>query len=137
MTKDEIKKALEICDDIYAPCDGCPYIHDGNCDNTLLADALALITEQEKEIKRLKVDFVTLECNYDKIYDEHKEHKTENENLKILNNKLCECTDYLKVQVKQAQIDVLNKAKEKLDSAPNGWAYTGYIDDLIKEVEKQ
>lgn len=37
---------------------------------------------------------------------------------------------------KQAQIDVLNKAKEKLDSAPNGWAYTGYIDDLIEEVEK-
>ena len=36
---------------------------------------------------------------------------------------------------KQAQIDILNKAKEKLDSAPNGWAYTGYIDELIEEVE--
>ena len=37
--------------------------------------------------------------------------------------------------VKQAQIDVLNKAKEKLDSAPNGWAYTTYIDELIEDVE--
>ena len=36
---------------------------------------------------------------------------------------------------KQAKIDILNKAKEKLDSAPNGWAYTGYIDELIEEVE--
>lgn len=43
----------------------------------------------------------------------------------------------LKAEVKQAKIDVLNKAKEKLDSAPNGWAYTGYIDDLIEEVEEQ
>lgn len=41
----------------------------------------------------------------------------------------------LEQQVKQAQIDILNKVKEKLDSAPNGWAYTGYIDDLIEEIE--
>ena len=41
----------------------------------------------------------------------------------------------LKAEVKQAQIDVLNKLKEKLDSAQNGWAYTTYIDELIEEVE--
>lgn len=40
-------------------------------------------------------------------------------------------------QVKQAKIDVLNKAKERLDSAPNGWAYTTYIDELIEEVENE
>lgn len=49
---------------------------------------------------------------------------------------LDEARAQLKTQ-KQAQIDVLNKAKEKLDSAPNGWAYTGYIDDLIEEVENE
>lgn len=32
-------------------------------------------------------------------------------------------------------IENLNKAKERLDSAPNGWAYTTYIDELIEEVE--
>ena len=37
--------------------------------------------------------------------------------------------------VKQAKIDVLNKAKERLDNAPNGWAYTTYIDEFIKEVQ--
>ena len=40
----------------------------------------------------------------------------------------------LRAKVKQAQIDILNKAKERLDSAPNGWAYTTYIDELIKGV---
>ena len=40
-------------------------------------------------------------------------------------------------QAKQAKIDVLNKAKERLDSAPNGWAYTTYIDELMEEVENE
>ena len=40
-------------------------------------------------------------------------------------------------QAKQAEIDVLNKAKERLDSAPNGWAYMTYIDELIEEVENE
>lgn len=47
----------------------------------------------------------------------------------------CRGIGKLRAEVKQAQIDVLNEAKEKLDSAPNGWAYTGYIDDLIEEVQ--
>ena len=35
---------------------------------------------------------------------------------------------------RQDTIDVLNKVKEKLNNTPNGWAYTTYIDELIKEV---
>lgn len=54
MTKDEIKKALEICADINLNCNDCPYDAVGNCTDTLCADALNLITEQEKEIERLK-----------------------------------------------------------------------------------
>ena len=34
---------------------------------------------------------------------------------------------------RQETIDVLNKVKEKLNNTPNGWAYTTYIDELIKE----
>lgn len=41
------------------------------------------------------------------------------------------------VEIKQAKIDVLNKAKEKLDSAPNGRAYMTYIDELIEEVKNE
>lgn len=53
MTKEDIKKALEMCIS-SAPCDNCPYHNDGRCSDTLKNDALNLITEQEKEIERLK-----------------------------------------------------------------------------------
>ena len=43
----------------------------------------------------------------------------------------------LKAEVKQAKIDILNKVKDVLDNAPNGWTYTTYIDELIEEIEKQ
>lgn len=53
MTKDEIKKALECCEK-YAYCKDCPcYTY---CEHELHKGALALITEQEKEIKRLKAE---------------------------------------------------------------------------------
>lgn len=38
-------------------------------------------------------------------------------------------------QVKRVQIDILNEVKRRLDRAPNGWAYTTYIDELIEEVQ--
>lgn len=80
---------------------------------------------------------------YDKGYGDISEYKAEIERLKDENCELTEklkarlTCDFVKTAQKQAQIDVLNEAKEKLDSAPNGWAYTGYIDDLIEEVENE
>ena len=73
-------------------------------------------------------------------YGDVSEYKSYIERLKS-NNGFLQCVishskDMMDEAVKQAQIDVLNKAKERLDSAPNGWAYTGYIDDLIEEVAK-
>lgn len=115
MTKDEIKKALEICTDIYAPCNGCPYEKCTNCDNTLHTDALNVIVEQEKEIELLK-----------------------DENCELTKKLEARLTcDFVRTAQKHAEIDILNEVKKRLDSAPNGWAYTGYIDDLIEEVEKQ
>ena len=55
--------------------------------------------------------------------------KAENKQLKT------ECAlldDELRI-ARQDTIDVLNKVKEKLNNTPNGWAYTTYIDELIKE----
>lgn len=49
MTKDEIKKALECCEK-YAYCKDCPCCT--YCGHELHKDALALIIEQEKEIKK-------------------------------------------------------------------------------------
>ncbi len=58
MNKDDIKKALESCvtyknvDCNNCPC--CPYDGQILCQDVLCKDALTLITEQEKEIERLK-----------------------------------------------------------------------------------
>lgn len=52
ITKDGVKKALAQCSD---NCIGCPYKPlDMPCQYQLKKDALDLITEQEKEIERLK-----------------------------------------------------------------------------------
>lgn len=56
MTKDEIKKALEICADDCYSCDDCPYDDVINCGNTLKNDVRELIVEQEKETERLKAE---------------------------------------------------------------------------------
>ena len=52
MTKEDIKKALELCikDE---DCVKCPYC-DRGCTRKLRKDSFALIIEQEKEIERLK-----------------------------------------------------------------------------------
>lgn len=98
-----------------------------------------------------KCDFKQGQCNayrhaktlIENGYGNISEYKAEIERLKAENCELTEklkarlTCDFVKTVQKQAQIDVLNEAKEKLDSAPNGWAYTGYIDDLIEEVQKQ
>ena len=118
MTKDEIKKALEICTDIYAPCNGCPYETSTSCDSTLHTDAIKLIIEQEKEIEKLKAEN-DANMKYIRMMGIQSHIKTSNE------------------QLKQAKIDTLNKVKDVLDNAPNGWAYTIYIDELINEVEDE
>lgn len=53
MTREEIKKALEMCADAF-PCEGCPYDDNfGKCVVRLKEDARSLIIKQEKEIERL------------------------------------------------------------------------------------
>lgn len=127
MTKDEIKKALEICTDIYAPCNGCPYEKCTNCDNTLHTDALNVIIEQEKEIERLRTTLG--QCNTEL-----------NSALESLKSQ-CREIGELKAEVKQSQIDVLNKVKDLMDKYYVFEGVCGYfIDDfkeLIKEVQDE
>lgn len=56
MTKEDIKKALEICADDCYSCDDCPYDDVINCGNTLKNDVYELIIKQEREIERLKAE---------------------------------------------------------------------------------
>ena len=90
-----------------------------------------------------------IEALHEAGYGDISEYKAEIEQLKAKNKsqerengflKYCQCLTHGvdgTSHIKKAQIDVLNKAKERLDSAPNGWAYTTYIDELIKEVQNE
>ena len=128
MTKDEIKKALEICTDIYAPCNGCPYEKCTNCDNTLHTDALNVIIEQEKEIERLRTTLG--QCNTEL-----------NSALESLKSQ-CREIGELKAEVKQAKIDVLNELKGRVrtsyvldDFILGNVVFSKDIDELIEEIE--
>lgn len=161
MNKDDIKKALKCCQDYdYESCVDCPYrTHGENCTNDILQDALNLITEQEKEIERVNKKLSEKEeyhrmtqalCHsyrndYWKTFQRLEEQQQENERLKAENDTNMQYIRMMGIQnhiktsnerVKQAKIDVLNELKEKLDSAPNGWAYTTYIDEMIEELQK-
>ena len=64
MNKDDIKKALAYCaSDSIADCKACPYADNGPfaCSIRMYKDALDLITEQEKEIERLRTTL--RQCN--------------------------------------------------------------------------
>ena len=83
-------------------------------------NAFERLKAQEREIEKLREDNIDLK---EELYELH-------DDLDIAMAKKDKT-------IKQAQIDVLNEAKDKLDSAPNGWAYTTYIDELIEEVEQK
>ena len=135
---------------------GCP-----DCDRKLvyaMGKGYGDVSEYKAEIERLRQEVRdtdkmarnTIEQyknNYDNAFERLKAQEREIDSLREdnidLKEELYELHDDLNIArakkdktIKQAQIDLLNKVKEKLDNAPNGWAYTGYIDDLIEEVEK-
>ena len=93
------------------------------CADELIKRGYGDVSEYKAEIERLKAEFKQLETNAEILA----------RGVRDLNHENYELTK----KVKQAKIDVLNKAKERLDSAPNGWAYTTYIDELIEEVENE
>ena len=102
------------------------------------------VLKQRLNDKYVEVD--NLNRDYRNAFERLKAQEREIERLKAENNtnmqyiRMMGIQSHIKTsteQVKQAQIDVLNKVKEKLDNAPNGWAYTTYIDELIEEVENE
>ena len=139
MTKDEIKKALECCETDW--CCVCPYYKYEGCETILKKDVLTLITEQEKEIERLKAEFKQLQTNAEILA----------RGVRDLNHENYELTE----KIKQAQIDVLNKVKDivfdylgvknikeaealsLLDSTLTYDVVTCGIDEIIKEVQDE
>lgn len=127
MTKEDIKDALQACSAINSPCVNCPYKDVENCYDTLNNDARELITEQEKEIERLRTTLG--------------QYNTElNSALESLKSQ-CREIGELKAATKQAQIDVLKELKTRHDYAIKNmgypWDISQQIDELIKEIENE
>ncbi len=124
MTNEEIKKSLQTCADAF-PCEGCPYDDNfGKCVVRLKEDARELIIKQEQEIAQLKADNARLTAKLGQVLlsiDTVKEM-----------NAMCNIDE----QRKRAVKDFAEKVKEKLSNAANGWAYTPYVDEILKEFEE-
>ena len=128
------KNNREVCQ--HTCCIKCKYCDDEDCMYSSCAYSLYRagygdVSEYKAEIERLKAENDSLNKKISEL-EQDLIHADENVFYRECDVKLAE--DKIK---KQAKIDILNKVKEKLDSAPNGWAYTGYIDDLIEEVENE
>ena len=127
MNKDDIKKALEFCANAF-PCEGCAYHDDLTCTDKLKTDALNVIIEQEQEIEKWKND-------YAKLQEQFAQYQMASDKEII-------------AQRKRAKIEVLNKLKERVETAIDAYFNLdsgGYylaegalddIDELIEEVEE-
>ena len=153
MTKQEqVKEILEVikhCGDYTnRDCAECDYRLYGECKNKKQCEAEALYNEGYRKVPFGATVLAPEERN-DEIREMHEILEgrdeliakvgilgRENYDLKAENKQLkTECAlldDELRI-ARQDTVNVLNKVKEKLNNAPNGWAYTTYIDELIKE----
>lgn len=140
MNIDDIKKALECCSNpSINPCKDCPYNKNDDfsyCNDKILKDTLNLITEQEKEIERLKDENKEncWKCIEAKRVTEEDYAKLQEEfaNYQIASDK------EMIAQVKQAKIDVLNKLKSLSiydDNYLDGYVFIDDIDKLLEEYE--
>lgn len=150
MTKDKIKKALEVCIDIYATCNDCLYNGVENCDDRMRTDVLKLIIEQDAEIERLRTTLGQCNTELNSALESLKrqcreigELKAKNEVLKVgvataFTNGFSIAREYVEKDIRRAQIDILNYLKEKCKFDGHTVAvYKNDIDELIKEIEEQ
>ena len=131
----------------HQPVIDVPYEKINDIAVALVKEGYGKVSEYKAEIERLKAKLneqsrksgilgynVTVEL----LDDEVSEHSVDCNDIekyaKQFRNRIISINEK---EIKQAKIDVLNKAKEKLNSASNGWAYTTYIDELIEEVEQK
>ena len=137
MTKEDIKKAFDICFAAQKSCNGCPLLglekqNGRGCKYNLFTSVFDLVNEQEKEIERLKA--------------ENEKYLDSIESVQAGRCRLrCQLTEQA---VKQAKIDVLNELKEKIVERMGDREYMGVkykqgvfseseIDEMIKEQLKK
>ena len=136
MTRDELKRAFDICLDTHG-CTDCPLLaleqqNGCDCRHNLFVSAIDLATEQEREIERLKDENARLTEKLGQVLlavDTVKEM-----------NAMCDIDD----QRKQAVKEFAGKIKAKLNaifgkticSDLDTEDITDIIDELLKEYEK-
>ena len=149
MNKDEIKKALQCCSAVgfETSCSDCPYPY--RC-NALSRDALNIITEQEKEIERLKRECnqqaeelakeqeACVECELEqslKLFARDKEVDRLGAKIKRIKNKM---KLVLEIEKKNAVKEFAEKLKVNAIclSATEKYHVCNLIDELLKEYEK-
>ena len=125
MNKDEIKKAFDICCSAQKSCNGCPLLvlekqNGRGCKYNLFTSVFDLVTEQEKEIERLKAENKELtKVVSSKVYD-------------LIDN-IKEIADAREAWEQQAKIDVLNELRNRL--VVYYPSVISVIDELLKEYE--
>ena len=136
MNKDNIKKALKCCAGID-DCDDCPYDVVRSCSDRLKLDARELITEQEKEIERLKDEDT-------RLTEKLKQVLLAVDTVKEM-NAMCEIDE----QRKRAVQDFADKLKTRFEEKEQHYIcmydWNGHsavvdcaneVDELLKEYEK-
>lgn len=121
MNRDNIKKALEICNDADLSCGDCSYHDDLTCSDTLRTDARELIIKQEQEIEELRNEKWDAQDDLDCYYDE------------------------MPSKIKQAVQDFAEKLKAKAETflvakgdgvyGEKPYVSVDKIDELLKEYE--
>lgn len=139
MTKEDIKKALEICTK-DEDCEKCPYASYG-CTRKLRKDSFSLIIEQEKENEKLE-QLNAIQCDaWQKLSDENERLVTENNSNLRYNSVLRKENKKLKEEIKQAQLSVLGKLwarishnKTLIQSHIADGSFT--IEDIYMEIDE-
>lgn len=125
MNKNEIKKALKFCADIN-DCDNCPYDVVRSCSDRLKLDARELITEQEKEIERLKDENA-------RLTEKLKQFLLAVDTVKEM-NAMCNIDEQRKRAVQDFAEKLWNKIKDNgIDYKIGLRALGEEIDELLKE----
>lgn len=127
MNKNGIKEALKFCADIN-DCDNCPYDVVRSCSDRLKLDARELITEQEKEIERLKDENA-------RLTEKLKQFLLAVDTVKEM-NAMCNIDEQRKRAVQDFAEKLWNKIKDNgIDYKIGLRALGEEIDELLKEYE--
>ena len=123
MNKDEIKKALECCSNPSINyCKDCPYANNGKfncCNGKMFKDTLDLVTKQENEIDRLKIQL-------------------EQASAGIVNSDSCELDETNGVEefAERVKEYINNKVIADFDDSESVKYYTIDLDEFESEIDE-